>query len=195
MSNRTTAINALSEAVDFDTDYVHSAIVVDETDEGGLYLLVIRSIEDGEDLWLDERGFVVREDGTGTFTKNGIKRRLGGRIADALVRAYGRTCTDLNVDPDERGSSLLLDGREGIEGDMSESAEDVLTTPLSELQEDDESEDEVVDYSDTSVEQTTSGPTVTCEQCGTTIPKDEAVNFGGGTLDVWVCEGGCPADE
>lgn len=74
----------------------------------------------------------------------------------------------------------------GLNGGNDEIASEILRDPL------DQEPSEPVDHSRTAVEG--NGPTVTCQDCGEEIPREEAVNFGGGTVDVWVHDGPCPSD-
>lgn len=166
--------------------------VVDETDDGTLFLLVIRRrVAESGNLILSERYFRYDPsdpDGA-TYLSNGIERRITGSLGPALRVLYAAT-TNGDLDPQ---SPMLMDSR----GDGIDYSPEELTEPLGDLL-DDEPEIPVdsrpVEEPPEEVERK---GWVRCKRCGETLPKKDALAFSSGPPlgDIWVHPDGCPETE
>lgn len=170
--------------------------VVDVSEaEDMIFLLVFRrKVSDEGHLILSERYYIYDlAAADGYFTGNGIERRVGGSLGKALRVMYA--ALEDGIDPE---NPMMLDSRgEGLDHDP-----DALAAPLDDMLERvdeelgrrdrDDDEREVVDHSDEVVEEDTPTDEVECEKCGKKGPREDMENFGGGVLDAFVHEDGCP---
>jgi hypothetical protein len=165
------------------------AVDVAGDDDGGetLFLLVIRrKLSENGDLILSERYYrydvVDREGG---WLSNGIERRVNGSLATALKVLYSALVKgDLDAE-----DPMLMDSRgDGLEYDC-----DALTESVRGLRRDDDSDDDTPEGRDPRLKESAEGSTattVTCEECGGEVPREDAINLGGALgVDMWVCEG------
>ena len=168
--------------------------VVDETDDGTLFLLVIRRrVGESGNLILSERYFRYdpSEPDGATYLSNGIERRITGSLGAALRVLYAAT-TNGDVDPD---SPMLMDSR----GDGLDYSPEELVEPLGDLLDDESDEVDFVDERpvDDEPEEVDRDGWVRCKRCDDVIPEEEALLFSSGPPlgEVWVHEGGCPEEE
>ena len=167
-----------------------------EADDGRvLFLLVIRrKVTDDGNLLLSERYYKYDTvDREGTWLSNGIERRVSGSLSSALKVLYAALDNgDLDAD-----DPMVLDSRadDGLDLDA-----DDLTTPVRDLRDDGDDEgDDDLDRDPSmkeSREQSRTPDTVICDNCGGEVPREDALNIGGGIgVDVWVHEGACGGGE
>lgn len=161
-----------------------------------LFLLVIRrKVTDEGNLLLSERYYKYDTvDREGTWLSNGIERRVNGSLTAALKVLYV-ALSNGDLDPDD---PMLLDSRsnEGLDHDA-----DDLTVSVRDLRDDGDDDDRADDLErqpemKESREQSRTPDTVTCDNCGGEVAREDALNIGGGIgVDVWVHEGACEAGE
>lgn len=151
--------------------------VVDETDDGTLFVLVIRRrVGESGNMILSERYFRFNpEERSGTYLSNGIERRVTGSLGAALRVLYAAT-TNGDVDPE---SPMLMDSR----GDGLDYNPEELVDAISELG----SEPEIpvdrrhVDEDDpVSQDEPERKGWVRCKRCGETLPEEDATQFSSG---------------
>lgn len=160
---------------------VHS-LVLSGSEDGTLFVLVVRSAVRDSGLILSERYMTVPEDATDesdlSWSSNGIERRIGGDLPQALIRSYARVSND-RLAADDLDDPVVMDARDAdVENDPDE-----LTTPIS------PDKGRSID-----ARESRNGP-VECEICGESADKSDAVNIGGALgTDYWVHER-CQGDE
>jgi hypothetical protein len=161
--------------------------VAGEAEDGRvLFLLVIRrKVSDDGNLIVSERYYRFDvTDREGSWLSNGIERRVNGSLATALKVLYSALVNgDLSDD-----DPMLMDSRgDGLEYDC-----DALREPVRDLRRDDDSDGEP-EGRDPRLKESASGrttQTVTCEECGGEVPREDAINLGGALgVDMWVCDG------
>jgi hypothetical protein len=160
----------------------------DDDDGEVLFLLVIRRrVSNGGNLILSERYYRYdTNEREGTWLQNGIERRVNGSLVTALKVLYSALDNgDLEAD-----DPMLMDSR----GDGLQYNADDLVEPVREVREADRRESDDQDQGrDPRLKESTSGShvtTVTCEECGGEVAKEDAINLGGGVgVDLWTCEG------
>ena len=160
--------------------------IADETDEGVLFLLVMRRrVSDEGNLILSERYYRYDlEEREGSYLSNGIERRMTGAMSAALRVLYAAT-TNGDVDPDD---PMLIDSRgDGLSYNPSE-----LVEPL-----EDEDEDELAEDDPVALDEPERESWVRCKRCGETLRKDDATQFSSGPPlgDIWIHSDGCPDTE
>ena len=159
----------------------HALIAAGETDDGTLFVSVIRSKVREQGLILSERYAVIDPDRENIkWSSEGVERRVNGPIAQALARAYARASNDpyaANPEHDDLSDPLTL----GVRSGAVEDDPDTLTAPISP----DKSHHAVSD----------DDGELTCEECGYPInDKSEAINMGDGLgQDYWIHKS-CPND-
>ena len=166
--------------------------IADESDDGTLFLLVIRRrIGDGGHMILSERYYRYNpEDRSGTYLSNGIERRVSGALGAALRVLYSAT-TNGDTDPDD---PMLMDSR----GDGLSYQPGELVDPI-----EDESEEVPVDARSVEEDDPVSLPEpereswVRCKRCGGTLPEEDATLFSDGPPlgEIWIHSDGCPEEE
>jgi hypothetical protein len=180
------AVDLLLDAADEWT--IHAATVAGKTDDGDtLFLAVVRSRLGDAGLLLSLRYATVDLlDRSVSWSDNGVEMRVSGPLTQALARSFARADSDGLAgaqDTDPLALSVVEDG--AVREDP-----DLLTRPLSTLRGDESS---VEDGRDPRLKESREGntsDTVTCEQCGGQVPREDAINIGGGIgVDVWTCEG------
>ena len=169
--------------------------IADESDDGVLYLLVIRRrVGESGNLVLSERYFRFdTESGEGTYLSNGIERRVTGALGAALRVLYAAT-TNGDTNPE---SPMLMDSRDdGLDYNPEELTESL--TDLSETTPETPVDARAVDETDpvAQSEPDRSG-WVRCKRCGETLPETDAVLFSDGPPlgEIWVHSDGCPETE
>ena len=173
-----TPLDLLREASDSD-DVLHAAIPTDR-DGDDLTVLTLREqpARDGTGTVLHLRFAVVDVDERSvSWTSNGIVMDRTGNLPVALVKSLAAVDGREGNDP-ETFETLIKNGLNAGDDGLAESMLSEDLTP------------DDVDHSKESVEDT--GPTVECQKCGIEGPREDMVNFGGGVVDAWVHEGGCP---
>ena len=162
--------------------------VAGEAEDGRvLFLLVIRrKVSDDGNLLISERYYRYDvTDRDGGWLSNGIERRVNGSLATALKVLYSALEQgDLSDD-----DPMLMDSRgDGLDYDC-----DALTESVRDLRRDDDSDDDTPEGRDPRLKESASGrttQTVTCEECGGEVPREDAINLGGALgVDMWTCEG------
>lgn len=157
----------------------------DAEDSRVLFLLVIRrKVSEDGNLLISERYYRYDVlDREGSWLSNGIERRVTGSLATALKVLYS-ALENGDLDPDD---PMLMDSR----GDGLDYDADPLTSPVRDLRDDGEEDDDL--DRDPRLKESGSGrttDTVTCEECGAEVPREDAINLGGAMgLDMWTCEG------
>lgn len=189
-----TVLDQLREDAD-DWDILAVDLASDGEDGRVLFLLVIRRrvSEDGN-LILSERYYrydvVDRE---GSWLQNGIERRVTGALSTALKVLYSALDNgDLDAE-----DPLLMDSRgDGLDYEATD-----LTEPVRDLREEGEdgegtARSERDPRMKESQERSRTPDTVTCDNCGGEVRREDAVNLGGSLgVDVWVHEGPCEGGE
>lgn len=180
-----TVVDHLRDDAD-DWDILAVDLASDADDGRVLFTLVIRRKVSGDgNLLISERYYrydtVDREGG---WLSNGIERRVNGSLATALKVLYS-ALEQGDLDPDD---PMLMDSRgEGLDYE----AED-LTQPVRDLRRDDK-DDDTPEGRDPRLKESVDGrttDTVTCEECGGEVARDDAINLGGALgVDMWVCDG------
>lgn len=157
----------------------------DAEDGRVLFLLVIRrKLSDDGNLLISERYYrydvVDREGG---WLSNGIERRVTGSLATALKVLYSAL---ENGDLDGENPMLMDSRGDGLDYQAAD-----LTTPVRDLR--DDGDGDTPEGRDPRLKESASGrttPTVTCEECGGEVPREDAINLGGALgSDLWVCDG------
>lgn len=176
---------------------IHAIMLASETEDGEQYYIVLRSGTYEGHLMLKERYFVVRPDGSGTYMGNGINRRVpdengntSKQFARALARLYARLSNDFNPKSTQSSdASALMIGSTRSDGEVKE----IMTSPAGEETEDEDEDLEDEDLPESKRSVTGETPEVVeCERCGYKAPPEQMVNFGGGVIDAWIHEHGCP---
>lgn len=182
----TTAADLLLDAADEWT--IHAATVAGLADDGEtVFLAVVRSRLGDAGLLLSLRyARVDLLDRSVSWTDNGTEMRVNGPLTQALARSFARADSE-GLAGAQDSDPLLLSVTE--DGAVTEDP-DLLTTPLPNLRGD---SDDVEDGRDPRLKESREGntsETVTCQQCGGEVAREDAINIGGGIgVDVWTCEG------
>jgi hypothetical protein len=178
-----TVLDQLREDAD-DWDILAVDLASDAEDGRVLFLLVIRRkmSEDGN-LLISERYYRYDVmDREGSWLSNGIERRVTGSLATALKVLYA-ALENGDLDADD---PMVMDSR----GDGLDYDAEGLTAPVRDLR--DHGDDGDLER-DPRLKESGSGrttATVTCEECGGEVAREEAINLGGAMgLDMWACEG------
>ena len=179
-----TVVDHLEDDAD-DWDIIAVDVAGDADDGNTLFLLVIRrKVSEGGHLLISERYYkfdVLNREGK--WVSNGIERRVSGSLPAALKVLY----TALDNGDLQADDPMLMDSREDGLNHTPES----LNTPVSHLRGDDTAESDL--DRDPRLKESSEGDTsntVVCNQCDAEVPRDDAINLGGGMgLDIWTCEG------
>jgi len=180
-----TVVDHLHDDAD-DWDVLAVDVAGDDDDGETLFLLVVRrKVSENGDLILSERYYRYDVlDREGGWLSNGIERRVNGSLATALKVLYSAL---VNGDLDAEDPMLMDSRGDGLDYDC-----DALTESVRDLRRDDDSDDEP-EGRDPRLKESASGrttQTVTCEECGGEVPREDAINLGGALgVDVWTCEG------
>jgi hypothetical protein len=157
----------------------------DAEDRRVLFLLVVRrKVSDAGNLILSERYYRYDVmDREGTWLSNGIERRVTGSLATALKVLY----TALENGDLDAEDPMVMDSR----GDGLDYEAEDLTVPVRDLRDDGDDGPDL--DRDPRLKESGEGrteDTVTCEECGAEVPREDAINLGGAMgLDLWTCEG------
>jgi len=183
-ADASTVLDQLREDAD-DWDILAVDLASDAEEGDVLFLLAIRrKVSEDGNLLISERYYKYDVlDREGTWLSNGIERRVTGSLGTALKVLYS-ALEKGDLDPDD---PMFMDSREdGLDYD----AED-LTTPVRDLRDDGDDGPDL--DRDPRLKESGKGRTsntVTCEECGSEVAREDAINMGGALgLDVWVCEG------
>ena len=179
-----TVLDQLREDAD-KWDILAVDLASDAEDGRVLFLLVIRrKVSEDGNLLISERYYRYDVmDREGTWVSNGIERRVTGSLSTALKVLYA-ALENGDLDADD---PMVMDSR----GDGLDYAAEGVTALVRDLRDDgdDDGDMERDPRLKESVEGRTTN-TVTCTECGGEVPREEAVNLGGGIgVDVWTCEG------
>ena len=183
-ADASTVLDQLRDDAD-DWDILAVDLASDAEDGRVLFLLAIRrKVSEDGNLLVSERYYRYDVmDREGSWLSNGIERRVTGSLATALKVLYSALQQgDLDAD-----DPMLMDSR----GDGLDYDAEGLTTPIRDLRDDGDDGDDL--DRDPRLKESASGrttDTVTCDQCGGDVPREDAINMGGGLgVDMWVCEG------
>jgi hypothetical protein len=182
-----TALDLLLDAADDWT--IHAATVAGaDEDEETVFLAVVRSRLGDAGLLLSLRyARVAVLDRDVAWTDNGIEMRVNGPLHEALLRSFARVGNEGLAGEQEEPLALSVLTEDGNVEDDPE----VLTTPLDRLR--DDGDEEAPEGRDPRLKESREGDTsatVECQECGGQVPREDAINIGGGIgVDVWACEG------
>ena len=183
-----TVLDQLREDAD-EWDILAVDLASDAEDGRVLFLLVIRrKVSEDGNLLISERYYRYDVmDREGSWLSNGIERRVTGSLSTALKVLYA-ALENGDLDADD---PMVMDSR----GDGLDYDAEGLTAPVRDLRDDGDDGDADGAEVDRDPRLKESGEgrttnTVTCEECGGEVARENAINLGGGMgLDLWACEG------
>jgi len=176
-------------------------LLLDRSDEWHIHAATVAGLAEGDDVAflavvrsrLGDAGLLLSLryarvdllDRSVAWTDNGIEMRVSGPLTEALARSFARADSDGLAGAQEQDPLLLS----VVEDGACAEDPDLLTQPLDHQRDDGED----VEGRDPRLKESREGntsETVTCEQCGADVPREDAINIGGGIgVDVWTCEG------
>ena len=203
----------LSEICSDAEEYGFDVIAVDVADKSDseIYCLVIRrKVSDSGDLILSERYYRYDlDERAGSFTSNGIERRVGGSMIAALRVLYA-SLGNGDAAPDD---PMLLDSTDsGLKHEAPDLTDPTLLDPDTDTDSDEQDLDTDTDSDEQDDDRLLDGDTefndlltdkwladrglldepdrkgwVICRRCGSEVREDDAVQFGSGDLgEYWI---------
>lgn len=180
------------------SEYGFDVLAVDVADrtDSELYCLVIRrKVSDSGDLIMSERYYRYDlDEREGSFTGNGIERRVGGSMIAALRVLYASLG---NGDAVPESPMLLDSTGDGLQHEAPE-----LTDPELLIEDDSDEEDDLDAEEETPVDPAVAADEpdrkswVRCRRCGEELPEEDAVHYGQGDLgDFWIHDSAADCED